>query len=105
MAQRQRLDRRQVQVGHLLHVPLLVLDAAHVDLVGAVGEVERRERAAAPSSSRRASTTDAATRRGAGADEVARRAPEEVLVPDAARSAAASTARSPSRRAPVLSRK
>ena len=26
--QRQRLDRRQVQVGHLLHVPPLVLDAA-----------------------------------------------------------------------------
>src|SRR5881227_3584293 len=32
---RQRFDRRKVQVGRLQHVPLLVLDAAHVDLVGA----------------------------------------------------------------------
>ena len=41
---RQRFDRRQVQIRGLLHVPLLVLDAAHVDLVGAVGQIERRER-------------------------------------------------------------
>ena len=40
---RQRFDRRQVQVRGLLDVPLLVLDAAHVDLVGAVRQVERRE--------------------------------------------------------------
>ena len=36
---RERLDRRQVQIRGLLHVPLLVLDAAHVDLVRAVREV------------------------------------------------------------------
>ena len=40
---RERLDRRQVQVRRLQHVPLLVVDAAHVDLVGAIGQVERRE--------------------------------------------------------------
>ena len=51
--ERQRFDRRQVQVGDLLHVPLLILDAAQIDLVGAVGQVERRARRATPSSSRR----------------------------------------------------
>ena len=51
--ERERLDGGQVQVRHLLHVPLLILDAAQVDLVGAVDEVERRRRRAAPSSSRR----------------------------------------------------
>ena len=39
----QRFDRRQVQIRGLLHVPLLVVDAPHVDLVGAIGQVERRE--------------------------------------------------------------
>ena len=58
---RQRFDRRQVQVRGLLHVPLLVLDAAHVDLVGAVGQVERREGRAARPSSRRCVTSDAAS--------------------------------------------
>ena len=42
--ERQRFDRRQVQVRHLAHVPLLVVDAAQVDLVGAIGQVERRGR-------------------------------------------------------------
>ena len=54
--QRQRLDRGQVQVGHLLDVALLVVDAPQVDLVGAVGQVERRDgqqrRARCPMSSR-----------------------------------------------------
>ena len=79
---RQRFDRRQVQVRGLLHVPLLVLDAAHVDLVGAIGQVERRE------GQRRhpvAGVGDepGGERGGAGADEVARRAPQEVVVPGA----------------------
>ena len=51
--ERERFDRRQVQVRHLRDVPLLVLDAAHVDLVGAVDQVERRRGERAPSSSRR----------------------------------------------------
>ena len=42
--ERQRLDRGQMQVGHLLDVPALVVDPAQVDLVGAVGEVERGNR-------------------------------------------------------------
>ena len=77
---RQRFDRRQVQIRRLLHVPLLVLDPAHVDLVGAIGQVDRRER------ERRHPVAgvgdDPHGERGAaGADEIARRAPEEVRVP------------------------
>ena len=34
--ERQRFDRGQMQVRNLLHVPLLILDAPEVDLVGAV---------------------------------------------------------------------
>ena len=41
--ERERFDRREVQVGHLAHVALLVLDAAQIDLVGAIGEIERRD--------------------------------------------------------------
>ena len=80
--ERQRFDGRQVQVGHLLHVPLLILDAAHVDLVGPVNQIDRGGReqrhpvAAAFDDGRRDGC-------GAGAEEVARRAPQEVLVPHA----------------------
>ncbi len=42
--QRERLDRRQVQVRHLAHVALLVVDPAEIDLVAAVGQVQRRRR-------------------------------------------------------------
>ena len=42
--QRERFDRRQVQVRHLAHVALLVVDPAEIDLVAAVGQVERRRR-------------------------------------------------------------
>ena len=42
--ERQRLDRREMQIGHLAHVALLVLDAPEVDLVGAIRQVERRGR-------------------------------------------------------------
>ena len=96
--ERERFDRGQVQVRHLLHVPLLVLDAAEIDLVAAVGEVERddAERRAATGSTR---LHAAARRRAAtaGADEVAGRAPQEVLVPDLDDCLLASRARSPSR--------
>ena len=44
---RERLERRQVQIRGLLHVPLLILDAPHVHLVGAVREIDRRERSGA----------------------------------------------------------
>ena len=40
--ERERFDGGQMEVRDLRHVPLLILDAAHVDLVGAVGQVERR---------------------------------------------------------------
>ena len=83
--ERQRFDRRQVQVRHLLRVPALVLDAPEIDLVAVVRQIQRRQRG-----TRRAPSTAAAAvviqrrrrRRRQGADEVARRAPEEVLVPD-----------------------
>ena len=40
--QRQRFDGRQVQIRDLLHVPLLILDASQIDLVGPVGQIDRR---------------------------------------------------------------
>ena len=40
--QRQRLNGSQVQVRHLLHVPLLVFQFAQVEAVGAVDEINRR---------------------------------------------------------------
>jgi len=69
-----------VQIRGLLHVPLFALDAAHVDLVGAVGQIdgreaERREPVARLRDERRGN------RRGAGADEVARGAPEKIRLP------------------------
>ena len=78
----QRFDRRQMQVRNLLHVPLLILDASEVHLIRAVREIERgcgerRHPVPAPVDDRRGH------RGGARADEVARRAPQEVLVPDA----------------------
>ena len=80
--ERERLDGGQMQVRDLLHVPLLVLDAAQIDLVRPVEQVDRHRRqqrrpvAAALNDPGRG-------RRRQGADEVARRAPQEVLVPHA----------------------
>lgn len=77
----QCLDGRQMQIGHLLHVQLLILNAAHVDLVRPVNQIhgrggeQRHPVAAAFDDGRRDGG-------GAGAEEVARRTPEEVLVPD-----------------------
>ncbi len=79
--QRERLDRRQVQVRDLLHMALLVLDAPHVDLVAAIREVERRRREQSDVVVGGAADDDRHTCRCHRADEVARRAPEEVLVP------------------------
>ena len=45
--ERQRFDRGQVQIGDLLHVPLLILDAAEIDLVGPVGRGRAARRRAA----------------------------------------------------------
>ena len=42
--QRQRFNRRQVQIRNLRDVPLLILNPAHVDLIGPVGQIERRRR-------------------------------------------------------------
>ena len=58
---RQRFDGREVQVRGLLDVPLLVLDAAHVDLVGAVGRDRAARTSAAPPSSPRGARTTAAS--------------------------------------------
>ena len=95
--ERQRFDRGQVEIRDLPHVPLLILNPAHVDLVGPVDQVDAAPPSAAPSSSRRASTTAAAIAAAPRAEEVARRAPEEVLVPDAERRLAGRQARSRSR--------
>ena len=59
--QRQRLDRREVQIRNLLDVALLILDASQVDLVGAVDEVDGAPWRAPPSSSRRSRMTHAPT--------------------------------------------
>ena len=81
--ERQRFDGGEVQVGHLLHVPLLILDAAHVDLVGPVDQIRRRRGEQRHPVA--AALDDRRGHRGRDrADEVARRAPQEVLVPDAA---------------------
>ena len=80
--ERQRFDRREVQVRHLAHVTLLVLDAPEIDLVGAVGQIERRDGERRDPVRRPARDHPGREGRGAGADEVARRAPQEVLVPD-----------------------
>ena len=50
--QRERFDRREVQIRDLLHVPLLILDASQIDLVGPVGQIDRRGGQQPPSSSR-----------------------------------------------------
>ena len=60
--------------------PALVLDPPEVELVGAVGDVERGHREHGQPDARRGERPRRQGRR-AGADEVARRAPEEVVVP------------------------
>ncbi len=80
--ERQRFDRGEVQVGHFLHVALLVFDAAQVDLVAAIGQVQRRRREQRDPVVGRAADDNRHARGRDGADEIARRAPEEVLVPD-----------------------
>ena len=80
--ERQRLDRGEVQVGYFLHVALLVFDAAQIDLVAAIGQVQRRRREQRDPVVGRAAddNRDACGRHCA--HEVARGAPEKVFVPD-----------------------
>ena len=40
--QRERFDGRQMEIRDLLHVPLLILNASQIDLVGPVGQIDRR---------------------------------------------------------------
>ncbi len=98
--ERQRFDRREVQVGHFLHVALLVFDAAQIDLVAAIGQVQRRRRQQRDPVVGRAADDDRDARGRDGADEIARRAPEKILVPDLHAGSGASRTRSPWRRAP-----
>ena len=79
--QRQRFDRRKVQVRHLAHVTLLVVYSTEIDLVGAVGQVERRNRQHGEPVGVSEHHPDGEGR-NERADEIARRTPEEVLVPD-----------------------
>jgi hypothetical protein len=78
--ERERFDGRKVQVGHLLHVPPFVVDASEVDLVGAVGQIERSgEEQGDPDA--RPEERPLGSNRDSGSDEVARRTPQEVLIP------------------------
>ena len=76
----QRFDGREMQIRGLLDVPLLVLDAAHVDLIGAVGQIDRRERQRRHPVARLRDDPDGEGG-AAGADKVARRAPQKGLAP------------------------
>ena len=83
------LDRRQVQVRHLAHLPLLVGQALEVDVVAAIRQ-QRRHRDGEQQHDR----ADVAERRhegggGGRADDVARRRPQEVGVPHRQRRGAA----------------
>ena len=80
--ERERFDRGQVQIGHLAHVALLVFDPSEIDLVGAIRQVERGGRERRDPVRREAAHHQGGHRRRTGADEVARRAPQEVLVPN-----------------------
>ncbi len=85
----QGLDRRQVQVGDLAHLPLFVGQALEVDVVAAIGQ-QRRHR----DRQQQHDGADVAERRheggrGGGADDVARRRPQEVGVPHGQRRGAA----------------
>ena len=81
--QRQRFNSREVQIRDFLHVTLLVLDAAQIDLVAAIGEIQRRRGEHRDPVVRRPADHDRNTRGRRRAHEVARRTPEEILIPDA----------------------
>ena len=80
--ERERFNRRQMQIRDFLHVTLFVLDPAQVDLVAAVSEVQRRGGEYRDPVVGRSADDDRNAGGGCRADEVARRAPEEILVPD-----------------------
>ena len=80
--ERQRLDGGEMEIGHLQHVPLLIVDAAHVHRVGAVDEIRRRR--GEEHHPVAAAVDDAGGgHAGAGANEMSWRAPQKVLTPDA----------------------
>ena len=80
--QRQRFNRREVQIRDFLHVALLVLDAAQIDLVAAISEIQRKRGEHRDPVVRRPADDDRNTRGRRRAHEVARRTPEEILIPD-----------------------
>ena len=77
----QRFDRGEVKIRGLLHVPLLIFDAAHVDLVGVIRQVERRKEERHQPPVRRVRHEGRGRLRRQRADEVARRAPQEIRLP------------------------
>ena len=77
----ERLDRGKVEIGSLLHVALLVLHPPQIDVVGAVGQIQRHEGDRRQPVAGVIDERDAEGRRR-GADEVAGRDPPEVVVPD-----------------------
>ena len=80
--ERERFDRREMQVRHFLHVALLVFDAAQIDLVAAIGQIQRRRGQQRDPVVGRAADDDRHASRRDRADEIARRAPQEIFVPD-----------------------
>ena len=78
--QRERLDRRQVQIGHLSHAALLGIHAIEVEPVGPVDQIQRNQHQR--DQARVGRLVERRTHRGrACADDVAERAPHRVLVP------------------------
>ncbi len=86
--QRERLDRREMQIRHLADPALLGIHAIEVQAVGAVNQVERHDQQPdRPGIAVRQQRH--AGRRRAGADDEAQRAPDDVIVPDLAKRLAA----------------
>ena len=74
---RERFDRRQMEIGGLLDVLLFIFDPAPVDLVGAVGEIHRRETQRRDPVAR-VDNHRRRERRQSGAEEVTLRAPMKI---------------------------
>ncbi len=79
--ERERLDCREMEIRHLPHVPLLVVYASQIGLVGAIREIERRGREHRKPVG---VVEHQPGREGCNqrSHEVAGPAPQEVLVPD-----------------------
>ena len=78
--ERERLDAVNVQLGHLLQVPLLILDPAQIDPVAPIRQIQGRCRQQHHPDLHRHHDADREDGH-AGADEAGGRRPHEVLLP------------------------